>query len=171
MPRRRSPQWADQLWFGVDDFIHTGLDHIDTDAAGDDVADHPTDGTVFASMALDGADGLYFGFTRDGFLRDGHITNDTEAGQASEIQEVDMVFGTGFSADEVNAVAIDPLNHIIFVGLWGQSDQYTGILEVQYNPSTGALTSPYNASTGAVTDFTHMLFNDDNTGKVKAARR
>jgi VCBS repeat-containing protein len=160
-----------QLWFGVDDGnnTHSGLDHVDTDAAGYDVADHPTSGGVIASMALDGADGLYFAYGRDEFLRSGHITNDIESGQASEIQETDMVFGTGANADEVNAIAIDPLNHILFVGLFGQSDQYTGILEVTYNPTTGALTNPYNASTGVVTDFGHMLFHDDNNGHVNGS--
>jgi VCBS repeat-containing protein len=154
-----------QLWYGDDDLGgHTGLNHIDTDAAGTDVADNT--GVTFASMGLDGADGLYFGYTRDGLLRDGHITNDVEGGTASQIASVDMVFGSGVSADEVNAIAVDPLNHIIFVGLWGQTDQYTGILEVQYNPATGALTSPYNAATGVVTDFSHMLFDDNASGKV-----
>ena len=155
-----------QLWFGVDDLLHTGMDHIDSDAAGYDVADHPTNGQVFANVGLDPADGFYFGYDRDGSLRDGHITNDQETGQTSEIQEVDMVFGTGFSADEVNAIAVDPLNHIVFVGLWGQTDNTTSILEVQYNPGTGALTSPYNASTGLITDFNHVLIHDNSSGLV-----
>ena len=158
-----------QLWYGVDNAANTGLDHIDTDGAGKDVAEHDTSGADFASMAVDGADGFYFGYTRDGLLRIGHITNDVETGQASEIQEIliqHQVAGHPASNDEVNAIAVDPLNHIIFVGLWGQADQYTGILEVQYDPSTGALTSPYNASAGTVSDFGHMLFHDDNSGLV-----
>jgi VCBS repeat-containing protein len=109
---------------------------------------------------------LYFGITADGLLRSGHITNDQETGEASQTAAVDMIFGSGVSADEVQALAVDPLNHIIFVGLWGQSDSTTSILEVQYDPVTGALTSPYNASTAAITDFNHVLLHDDNTGKV-----
>ena len=68
----------------------------------------------------------------------------------------------------MQALAVDPLNHIIFVGLRGQSDNTTSILEVQYNPTTGLLTSPYNASTGLITDFNHVLLHDDNNGTVNA---
>jgi len=159
-----------QLWFGIDDLLNSGLDHIDSDGAGLDVADHPVEGggtNVHAvSEVLDGANGLYFAYGRDDLLRSGHITNDTETNSASEIATTNMVYGTGIDADEVNAIAIDPLNHIVFIGLWGQSDQYTGILEVRYNPTTGALTNPYNATTGVVTDLSHMLVDDDNSGKV-----
>jgi VCBS repeat-containing protein len=155
-----------QLWFGTNDFANTNLDHIDTDGAGQDVADHQTSGAAFDSVAIDGACGFYFGITSDGLLRSGHITNDQETGEASQISAIDVVFGTGGSADEIQALAIDPLNHILFVGLWGQHDATTGILEFTYNPTTGVVTSPYNASTGAVTDFSHMLFQDNNAGLV-----
>ncbi|HEY4941733.1 MAG TPA: Ig-like domain-containing protein, partial [Rhizomicrobium sp.] len=158
-----------QLWFGVDDLNNTGLDHVDSDGTGHDAADRPTNHNVFSNVGLDSASGLYFAFNRDNTLRDGHITNDQESGQASEIQQIDQVFGTGVDADEVNALAVDPINHIVFLGLFGQSDQYTGILEITYNPATGAMTSPYNGTTGVVTDFNHMLFHDDNNGHVNGS--
>ena len=156
-----------QLWFGVDDNAHEGVDHVDSDAAGHDIADLP--GTDISSVGLDGADGFYFAMGRDGFLRDGHITNDQEVGTGSQVATTDMVFNNGGSSDEVNAFAVDPINHIVFVGLFDQQDQYTGIAEVRYDPSTGALTNPYNASTGVITDFSHMLFHDDNSGKVNGS--
>jgi len=154
-----------QLWFGGEGVsADDGLFHIDSDTAGRDVADLTTAHVSFENVGLDPADGLYFGITADGFLRSGHITNDQETGEASQTATVDMIFGSGVSADEVQALAVDPLNHIIFVGLWGQDDNSTSILEVQYNPATGALTSPYNASTHTITDFNHVLLHDDNAG-------
>ena len=156
-----------QLWFGGQGITTDNqLGHIDSDGAARDVADLPSSHVAFQNVGLDAANGLYFGITADGFLRDGHITNDQETNQASEIQAIDMTFGAGLSADQVQALAIDPLNHLIFVGLRGQSDNTTSILEVQYNPTTGALISPYNASTGSITDLNHVLLNDDNSGKV-----
>ena len=154
-----------QLWFGgVGVGSDNQLGHVDGDGAARDVSDLPH--VAFQNVGLDPANGLYFGITADGFLRDGHITNDQETNQASEIQAVDVTFGSGSTADNVQALAVDPLNHIIFVGLRGQSDNTTSILEVQYNPTTGLMTSPYNTSTGLITDFSHVLLHDDNNGTV-----
>jgi VCBS repeat-containing protein len=159
-----------QLWYGLEDISNSGLDHIDSDDAGHAVSDVPTTGgganVDIGSVGLDGADGLYFIYGRDGLLRDGHIENDLETNSASELSSVNMVFGTGFNADVVNALAVDPINHIVYIAHWGQTDALTGIFEVQYNPTTGALTSPFNATSDTITDSGHVLFHDDNTGKV-----
>ncbi len=97
MRRRPVAAVGGQLWFGVADAnnTHSGLDHIDTDTNGYDVADHPTSGGNIASMAWMAQRDSYFAYGRDDMLRSGHITNDIENGQASEIQETDMVFGSG----------------------------------------------------------------------------
>ncbi len=159
-----------QLWYGLEDISKSGLDHVDSDDGGYAVSDVPTTGggsnVDIGSVGLDGANGLYFFYGHDGLLRDGHIENDVETGSSSEFSSVNMVFGTGFNADVVNALAVDPINHIIFVGHWGQTDALTGIYEVQYNPTTGALTSPFNATSDTITDPSHVLFHDDNSGKV-----
>ncbi|GEM_PF-2166319 len=163
-------QVGGQLWYGLEDISNSGLDHIDSDDAGHAVSDVPTTGgganVDIGSVGLDGANGLYFIYGRDGLLRDGHIENDLETNSASELSSVNMVFGTGFNADVVNALAVDPLNHIVYIAHWGQTDALTGIFEVQYNPVTGALTSPFNATSDTITDSSHVLFHDDNTGKV-----
>ncbi|HEY1710276.1 MAG TPA: Ig-like domain-containing protein, partial [Rhizomicrobium sp.] len=160
-----------QLWFGTEDLgAANGIGHIDGDGAGRVLEDSTTDGNnseehaSVENIGLDTADGLYFLLTTDGFLRDGRITNTDHTDQSGQIQQIDQVFGTSFNADEVQALAVDPINHIVFVGLFGQTDQYTGILEVTYNPTTGAMTSPYNGATGVVTDLNHMLADDPNTG-------
>jgi VCBS repeat-containing protein len=164
-------QVGGQLWYGLYDIANSGLDHIDTDDQGHAVSDVPLvagngNNVDIDSVGLDGANGLYFIFGRDGFVRDGHIENDIETGHASEIASVNTVYGSGANADVVNALAVDPLNHIVYVGHWGQTDALTGIFELQYNPTTGALTSPFNATTDTITDSSHVLFHDDNTGKV-----
>ena len=163
-----------QLWFGGEgDISGTSsgssddqIGHIDSDGNGRDVADVDSGTAAFQAIGIDSAAGLYFAYDSDTTLRDGHITNDTQTGQGSQIDSIAMVYGTGLSADEVESLAVDPINHIVFMGLFDQTDENTGIIEVTYNPATGAMVSPYNASTGTITNFDGMLFDDNSSGDV-----
>ncbi len=163
-----------QLWFGGEGpttgtstgFSDDQIGHIDSDGNGRAVALVNTEGTQagFQAIGIDSAAGLYFTLV-DGALRSGHITTTNQSGEASQIQETDMVFGSGLNADEVNALAVDPVHHVVYVGLWGQTTFNTTILKVTYNAATGSFTSPYNAATGAnIADTSHMLLNNPSSG-------
>jgi len=166
-----------QLWFGGEgDISGTSsgssddqIGHIDSDGNGRDVSDVDSGTAAFQAVGIDSAAGLYFAYDSDTTLRDGHITNDTQTGQGSQIDSIAMVYGSGESADEVESLAVDPINHIVFMGLFDQTDENTGIIEVTYNPTTGAMVSPYNASTGTITNFNDMLFDDNSSGDVGAS--
>jgi hypothetical protein len=169
-----------QLWFAAEGNSSPGststgssdnqIGHVNSDGGARAVADVNTDAVSgntagFSGVGLDTAAGLYFAYSVDGFLRCGRITNDTETGQASQLSQVQMIYSANgpATADEVNAFAVDVAHHIIYVGLWGQTETTSGLLEVTYNPVTGALTSPYNASNATITDSSHVLLTSAST--------
>ncbi len=175
-----------QLWFGADgpnSGTSTGssdnqIGHIDSDAGGRDVADVDTqdNDASFEAVGLDTAAGLYFAMDDGSILRSGHITNDTETDEASQFSqtishqvgaELQLQYEPGTNSadyDEVESFAVDPVHHLIFVGLFGQSDTGTGILELTYDPTTGVMTSPYNSSNGTITDTSHVLLTNTSSG-------
>ena len=169
-----------QLWYGGEGQSTPGstssgssdnqVGHVNSDAGARAVADVNADilnsnTAGFQAVGLDTAAGLYFALAADGFLRCGRITNDTETGQGSQLSQVQMIYSANGSAtaDEVNAFAVDVAHHIVYVGLWGQTETTSGLLEVTYNPVTGALASPYNASNATITDSSHVLLTSAST--------
>jgi VCBS repeat-containing protein len=173
-----------QLWYGgqgSDGGTSSGssdnqVGHIDSDTAGRDVSDVDTQDSDagFESIGLDTSAGMYFALDGAGLLRSGHITNDTETNENSQ-------FGTTISSqtgteiqltddaneDEDNAIAIDPVHHIIYTEIWGKDDDTTAIIKISYNPTTGVMTSPYNSSTGTLTAGSNVLITNNTTsGKL-----
>lgn len=142
--------------------------HINSDGGARAVADidsNPIPGGTagFMTVGLDTASGLYFALAADGYLRSGRITNDTEIDQASQLSQVQMIHGTAGNADEVNAFAVDVVNHVLYVGLYGQTETTSGLLKVKYDPVTGVLSSPYDAATATITDPSGLLLTSAQT--------
>jgi ELWxxDGT repeat protein/VCBS repeat-containing protein len=170
-----------QLWYGgqgSDGGTSSGssdnqVGHIDSDAAGRDVSDVDTQDADagFQAIGLDTAAGLYFAMDGGAILRSGHITNDTETNEASqfgttvssqtgaELQLTDTANG-----DEDNAIAVDPVNHIIYTEIWGKDDDTTAIIKISYDPTTGVMSSPYNSSTGTLTAGSNVVATYNTTG-------
>ncbi len=170
-----------QLWYGAqgsDGGTSSGssdnqVGHIDSDTAGRDVSDvsNQFSDPGFQAIGLDTAAGLYFALSGDGVLRSGHITNDTETGENSQTSQTlsNQVGGeiqTIFSTDEVNTFAVDPVHHIIYLDLFGQTDDNTAIIKISYNPVTGVMTSPYNSSTGVLTGGSTLISNTSTAGTL-----
>ncbi|HWA92343.1 MAG TPA: Ig-like domain-containing protein [Rhizomicrobium sp.] len=163
-----------QLWFGAQGqtggtssgYSDDHVGHIDSDTAGRETALINTEGVQqgFQCVGLDTSAGLYFALCGDHTLRSGHLTTTHQAGESSQIQETQTQFGSGVSADEVNAFAVDPVNHIIYIEVFGQHSSTTAILKTTYDPTTGAFTYPYDASTGTITDNSKVLFTNASTG-------
>ena len=72
--------------------------------------------------------------------------------------------GSMANADEDNAIAIDPVNHIIYTEIWGKDDDTTAIIKISYNPTTGVMTSPYNSGTGTLTAGSNVVATYNTTG-------
>jgi len=170
-----------QLWYGgqgADAGTSSGssdnqIGHIDSDTAGRAVSDVDTqdNDSGFESIGLDTSAGMYFGLDGEGLLRSGHITNDTETNENSQFgttianqtgSELQLTDTT--NADEDNAIAIDPVNHVIYTEIWGKDDDTTAIIKISYNTSTGVMTSPYNSSTGNLTAGSNVVATYNTTG-------
>jgi len=161
-----------QLWIGSSD---QKLGHIDSDGNGVDVSDVNTnDANEFVEVQVDSADGLYFALSADGTVRVGRITNNTQIGQGTQTDSVEVEFQEGTrSSDEVRSFAVDPVNHVIYFSLYGQSQATTEILKVAYDPvagtllaarnGSGVMTSPYNATNGTFADTNDVLLTNSST--------
>jgi VCBS repeat-containing protein len=165
-----------QLWFGAQGstggtstgYSDEHVGHIDTDGGGRDTALINTEGSQpgFQCVGMDTSDGLYFALCGDHTFRSGHITTTHQTGESSQIQSVQTQYGTGVNADEVNAFAVDPVNNIVYIQVFGQHSSTTAILKVTYDPATGAFTYPYDATTGTITDSSKVLMSNTSTGHV-----
>ena len=165
-----------QLWFGAQGqtgatstgYSDDDVGHIDSDAGGRESALINTEGVQqgFQSVGLDTTHQLYFALDGDHTLRSGHMSTLNQLGESTQIQETQTQFGTGTTADEVNAIAVDPVNSIVYVEIFGQTDNTTAIVKVVYNPATGTFTYPYNTSNGTITDASKVLMSNTSTGGV-----
>ena len=98
-----------------------------------------TGGTNEDDIALDTSSGLYFVAT-DNFTIESHHTSDgtiAESAPGNGTVDLSPAFG-------VDALAVDPIYHTLFVDYLGAGTSDTGILEVSYDPTTGDLTNTNN---------------------------
>jgi hypothetical protein len=126
-----------QLWFGAQGqtgatatgYSDDDVGHIDSDAGGRESALINTEGVQqgFQSVGLDTSHELYFALDGDHTLRSGHMSTLNQLGESTQIQETQTQFGTGTSADEVNSIAVDPVNSIVYVEIFGQTDNTSTI--------------------------------------------
>ncbi len=159
-----------QLWFianGATADVVTG--HVNSDGSnvtqeGVQAADHQSQ-----TVAVDLAAGFYFTITGQ-FLEARSITNPAVIIDSVQIGNP---AGPGTADDDiVNAVAIDPFTHTLYVGLWGQDLAHTGIVVVDYNTSTGALDHNAAYGTNSVYDNNtpYLITNTSTGGKITDVR-
>ncbi|MBV9240880.1 MAG: hypothetical protein JO314_02630, partial [Acidobacteria bacterium] len=154
-----------QLWFmnngGPLDPI-TG--HLNTD--GNNVTQ---EGQQLASdqgqtMAVDIAAGYYFCVCGHLSIETHSVSNPSAIIDTVQIGN-DLNTPSGADDDIVNALAVDPTTHTIYVGLWGQDLNHTGIVKVNYNTATGALDHSAAYGTGGVYANTQQfLITSTSTG-------
>lgn len=103
---------------------------------GANVAPH----TAF-SIGVDTAAGYFFIANSDHLSISSYkISNNTLV--STVIIANDFNTPSGFDDEIVQTVAVDPINHIVFAGRWGDTLAHTGIVKVSYNPTTESSTRP-----------------------------
>ncbi|HXL99993.1 MAG TPA: Ig-like domain-containing protein, partial [Rhizomicrobium sp.] len=93
----------------------------------------------YGDVGLDTAAGLFFG-----------VSEATNGGAGTTTLEVRNIAGGSIIQTlnldptdyEINAVAIDPSRHYIYLGVWGDGTADTGIVRLGYNPANGHIQDP-----------------------------
>lgn len=151
-----------QVWFGgqgptsgtASGFSDDRVGRVNTDGSDPTIVVVDPNSANCETVGVDSSNNLYFGFWSDGTLRSGSVAG----GQLQSIQITDVALD-----DEVNAFAVDPTNHIIYVGLWGADPSGADLIEVTYNPTNGEMVSPYNPVTGKITNQAGVLLSEAST--------
>ena len=91
----------------------------------------PTGDTALA-IGVDTAAGYYFVASADGTSINSYRISDN-----SLIATVQI--GNASLGELVNAIAVDPINHIVFANRWDTDLDHTGIVKISYDPMTGVL--------------------------------
>jgi Domain of unknown function (DUF4347)/FG-GAP-like repeat len=156
-----------QLWYinqgGSADAI-TG--HLNSDGNNITPVGNQNTGTAHESdaVAVDLAAGFYFTVSSDQLHIEARSINDP-ATIIDSVEIGDPASGPA-TQDLLNAIAIDPTTHTLYVGRWGQTTALTGIVEVNYSTANGTLdhNAAYNASP------TFLITNTGTGGKVTDIR-
>jgi hypothetical protein len=149
-----------QLWYGGQGSILGANNNISDDRVGYLNSDLSYSNIVeatnvgFMCVGVDPAAGLYFGFCADGSLRSGSVNG----GQLQQVQILDNSEG-----DVAYAFTVDTLNHLIYVGLWGDDSTGADLIKIPYNPANGAMSSPYDAVAGMITNAAGVLLSEQST--------
>jgi hypothetical protein len=157
-----------QLWFAgyASSSAAVGVDFVDSDGSHETEDGINSSSSDFYNVKLDTADNLFFGF----------YVNTSGTGQQSNAPTIyagSISAGPGAAAlstvqvgnynafeDDTNNFAIDTVNHVLYVGIWGQNSANDGIVRVSYNPTTGALDpNAYNNTSGTINNADALLTN------------
>ncbi|WP_315837405.1 Ig-like domain-containing protein [Bradyrhizobium prioriisuperbiae] len=147
-----------QLWYGVNgDTVGSSnpFGYINTDGSGQTVAGSspgvPTHYSWFGDIGLDTAPGLYFAINKDA---DNDYTSLVVGRTATgaTIGTPILLNPNGNTSDyEINALAVDPKNDYIYIGIWGTVAD-SGIIRVPYNQLTGVVNNGNAIISGGVID-------------------
>jgi hypothetical protein len=148
------------LWFGGQGPTNgtaTGVSddqvgYINTDGGGLTTVEVDPATNSYYSVGLDTNANLYFGLASDGTLRSGRLSG----GQLQQLQ----ITAPG---DLAYAFAVDPSNHIVYLGLWGSDSTGADLIEIPYNPTNGQMSSPYDPTTGSITNLNGVLLSQEST--------
>lgn len=143
-----------QLWYGVGlgQTADNVTGHINSDGSSPTM---PLRGGGFLriDVAVDPAAGFYWvidpttGSTFGTPSSDPTALNLIEYRISDNAQVATLKIGDSADQDEVNSMAIDPINHILYVAEWGVDQAHSGISKVSYNPTTGAMTGGFGSAT------------------------
>jgi len=143
-----------QLWYSVelgntDDLV---LGHINSDGSN---PTYPLRGGSISriDMAVDPAANLYWVIDPTTGSSFGTPSPDPTALSLIEYRLSDntqlatLKIGDSADQDLVESMAIDPINHVLYVAEWGADQAHSGIEKVGYNPTTGAMTGGFSSPT------------------------
>lgn len=68
------------------------------------------------------------------------------------------------ASDLAYAMAVDSVNHILYMGLWGNDSSGADLIKISYNPTNGQVSSPYDPTIGAITNTDGVLLSFESTG-------
>jgi hypothetical protein len=157
-----NPSPIASLWFGgqgpasntASGVSDDRVGYLNTNGAAETtVAVDPSTNSYY-SVGLDTNATLYFGFASDGTLRSGLFSG----GQLQSVQITDVA-----ADDLAYAFTVDPTNHIIYLGLWGDDSSGADLIKISYNPTNGQMSSPYDPTTGSITNAAGVLLSEDST--------
>ena len=89
----------------------------------------PTGDTALA-IGVDTAAGYDFVASADGTSINSYRISDNALIATVQI-------GNASLGELVNAIAVDPINHIVFANRWDTDSTHTGIVKISYDPMTG----------------------------------
>src|SRR5579884_3230657 len=112
------------------------IGHINSD--GSSVGQQSATSVSAATIGFDLAAGYYFVTNNDHLTIGSYRMSDNALISTVQIGR-DLNTPQGTDDDVVNALAVDPTTHTLYVGDWGQDTAHTGIVTVTYNASTGVL--------------------------------
>jgi Domain of unknown function (DUF4347) len=142
-----------QLFFRINQSNDVQLGYINADGTdrnsiyfgGGDTSGTPQNIGVFngneTSVAVDTAAGLVFSVgIGDAGSYDAFSVHNLYTGALISTTEFGANTGSAATDDVVQALAINPFTHTLYVGDWGTTLANTGVREFTYNPANGALT-------------------------------
>ncbi len=120
-----------QLWYTTFDFGDNQLaGYLNSD--GSSIAQVGSTSQVGLAIAVDTAAGYYFIANADGTSISSYRISDNALLGTIQV-------GDASAFEVVNAITIDPVNHVIFANRWDSDLDHTGIVKISYDPTTGAL--------------------------------
>jgi hypothetical protein len=112
------------------------------------------------NIAVDTAAGLMFVANTDGLTVSVYNINTNTLIQTIQVGSPN---GAGtFDDDIVSALAVDPINHVLFVNRWDTTTAATGIVKISYNPT--AATNPLNLNGAYNSGAQQFLVTNASTG-------
>src|SRR3954449_6610014 len=127
-----------QLWFTVLGNTSDIIDgHVNSDGSNITTAflNAPSPGPGFQqggsdlSIGIDLPDGMYFVVNSDGLS----ISAYTTGGTFLDTLQIGNFNGSAAAQEIVNSLVVDPNNHFVYVGVWGNTLAESGIVRVSYN--------------------------------------
>jgi hypothetical protein len=161
-----------QLWFVVQGGITDIIDgHVNSDGSNItttflNIPANPgagfQQGGSDLSIGLDLPDGLYFVVNSDGLsISVQSITN----GALIDTLQIANFNGSTLAQEVVNSLVVDPNNHYVYAGIWGNSLAESGVIRISYT-TAGDLDNAQAYNSGSQT----MLVNGSQAGNLTDLR-
>jgi hypothetical protein len=166
-----------QLWFVVQGAINDIIDgHVNSDGSNITTTflNIPaTPGTGFQqggtdlSIGVDLPDGLYFVANSDGLSIT--VQSITTGAQIDTLQIANFN-GSTAAQEIVNSLVVDPNNHFVYAGIWGNTLAESGVIRISYNVSNVGLFGDLQDSQAYNSGSQTMFVNGSQTGNLTDLR-
>lgn len=154
-----------QLWFGVaGEGASNPVGFVNSDGSGQTFV-APSSGTApfsfMQDVGLDTAAGFYFAVDTEGGGGSDPVSLVVgQIGTGAQIQALSLNPDGANSAYSVNTLAVDPKNHVVYLGVWGDGAADTGIVKLSYDPTTGIINNGASIFSGSVIDPSYFVVSN-----------